>query len=74
MDWLNELVHLLFASGKLPAEFAFESAGPSSLACRVSGPLLGDAGLSPEVKAATYHGLRVIEDQGRVSATVILDV
>jgi len=75
VDWVNELIHLLFSAGKIPRDFAFSAAGAGGLACAVSGPFLPEnAGVSPEVKAATYHGLAVVEKEGLLTASLILDV
>ncbi|HEX2449973.1 MAG TPA: archease [Gemmatimonadales bacterium] len=72
VDWLNELIYLAEAERWVATEFEIERVTTQSLEVRASGvevPL--PRGL---VKAATMHGLRVHDVDGRVEAEVILDV
>jgi SHS2 domain-containing protein len=75
VDWLNELVAMLYGEGRIPTELRFHSIEATALDCEVRGPALPECcALKTEVKAATYHGLE-IEASGRgLEATVILDV
>lgn len=70
--WLNELNYLLSARRLLPVSIGFEKAGPAEVEARLG--VARGARLEREVKAASYHGLRVRRERGALRATVILDV
>ena len=73
--WLEELVYRLSARGEVWAGGREVEATGRSLVLNASWRALGE-GERPqrEVKAATYHGLKVARAAGLFSATVILDV
>lgn len=71
VTWLDELLYLVERTGLLPAETQVEQATDGALDARVglaAGPLI------VHVKAATWSGLDVVEDERGVHATVVLDV
>lgn len=76
VGWLNDLVFLVEGQGVVCSEVAFESWSPTSYRAVLRGepadPERHD--LRSVVKAATYHGLRVVEDEAGWHARVILDV
>lgn len=73
--WLEELVYRLSARGEVWAGGRAIEATGRSLELNAAWRALG-VGEKPqrEVKAATYHGLKVARNAGLFSATVILDV
>ncbi|MFA5139555.1 MAG: archease [Elusimicrobiota bacterium] len=73
VDWINELIFVVSSERWLPTDIRVKEAGPSVLRAQAEGPRL-DARLAREVKAATYHGLRVGKKSGLWTATVILDI
>jgi SHS2 domain-containing protein len=73
--WLNELLVVLNADGFIPGEFDLEEVTPSRLRATVRGEPVDPSRhrFSLDVKAATYHALRVVRTNGW-SARVIFDV
>ena len=75
VDWLNELIYLVAAERRAPRDISIEEATAFTLRGSLGGPVLSaDAGPAVEVKAATYHGLKVERKDGLWTASVILDV
>lgn len=78
VDWLNELVYLAESQKWAPRESESVHIGRDTsgegmtLRARMGGVLLEHA--PSEVKAATFHGLRVQRDAEGIVANVILDV
>jgi SHS2 domain-containing protein len=74
-DWLNELLYLFDAERLLLAEFDVHVA-PSGLKAVVRGELvdLERHQLEHEVKAITYHGLKVEHKETGWLAEVIVDI
>lgn len=73
--WLNELLFLYDSEGFLPVEYEFSTLGPEGLRARLRGERVDPRHhtLRGGVKAATYHQVSVVENQGFV-ARVIVDV
>lgn len=74
--WLGELVYLFEVHHLLPAAFVIEEAGPTRLRARIRGEPL-DPRRHPverEVKAVTYHRIRVEQADGNWRARVYLDL
>ncbi len=79
VDWLDELLYLVQTRSLLPVQSAVAvSATPvgyrltASLNCA---PLdVDEHGWQGEVKGATYHGLRLVQENGYWRARVVLDV
>jgi len=75
VDWLNELVYFAEAERWVPldGEVTVER---DDEGCRLRARLrrLHVERAPSQVKAATLHGVRVVEAEGRVTANVILDV
>ncbi|MFH1725186.1 MAG: archease [Elusimicrobiota bacterium] len=74
VDWLTELIYRVSAELWLPARIRILSADDRSLEAHVSGDGLQETKVKTEVKAATYHGLKVVRQGGLWTATLILDV
>ena len=76
VNWLTELLYLLETRQLLPAEFAIETISACRLQARVGGEVL-DAErhvLEREVKAVTYHQIRVEQVAGGWRAQVFVDI
>jgi SHS2 domain-containing protein len=74
-DWLRELLYRFDGEGQLFCRFAVE-VRPDGLSAKGWGEALEPARhlLSHEVKAITYHGLRVQQLGGEWVAEVIVDI
>ena len=74
--WLNELLYLLDARGFLPRRCRVARMSGTDLAAELWGERVDRDrhSLRRLVKAATYHGLRVTNADGRWEARVILDL
>jgi SHS2 domain-containing protein len=76
VDWLNHLLYLFDVDGFLGRDFQVEFPSPRRLRAQVRGERF-DPERHPEkaaVKAATYHHLEIIREDGGWRATVILDL
>lgn len=75
VDWFNELIYFVSVEHRVPADISIEEATAFTLRGSLDGPPLpAGAGSVLEVKAATYHGLKVEHKDGLWTASVILDV
>ena len=72
VDWLNELIFLAETERWLPTEFEVQSATDTVLRVRARGAIVEEA--PARIKAATFHGLRIVAVPGGVEAEVIFDV
>lgn len=74
-DWLSELVYRFSAEGRVFCRFAL-ARSEEGLSATIEGESFSPErhGTGREVKAITYHGLRVEEQGGRWVAEVIVDV
>lgn len=74
-DWLNELLFRFESQRLLLAEFRVQVSGGGLTAEARGEPLdLGRHQLEHEVKAITYHGLRIARQDEMWQAEVILDI
>ncbi|HET9225729.1 MAG TPA: archease [Thermoanaerobaculia bacterium] len=72
VDWLNEILYVAETGLWIPLELELLEATDTRLRVRARGVTVE---VSPSlVKAATFHGLEVVETADGVSAEVILDV
>lgn len=76
VDWLNELVYFAEAERWVPVgcEVLAVERYEEGLRMRARLRRLHVERAPSQVKAATLHGVRVVEAEGRVTANVILDV
>ncbi len=74
VNWLNELLSLSAAKDLIFTEFNIDSMGERSLEASVFGEKKANFRMNAEIKAATYHGLRLEKTASGRRATVILDV
>ncbi len=72
VEWLNELVYRAEVSRVLPREFRIERLSERDLDAVVRGIRLER--LRNPVKAATFHGLSIVESPEGFRATIVLDV
>lgn len=72
VNWLNELIYLAETERWVGTEFALVRETPTGLAMRVKGITVDRA--PSQVKAATFHGLRIAASDTGVQAEVVLDV
>jgi len=75
VDWLNELLFAFESRRLLLSEFDV-SVGAGGLAAVAQGETVDDRRhqLEHEVKAITYHGLKIEQVDGNWTAEVILDI
>ena len=75
VDWLNELIFIFEVEHVILSRFEVLDVGDKQLRARVRGHRIDPARhrLKSAVKAATYHSLRVEEEDG-VSIRVIFDM
>ena len=72
VHWLNELIYLAEADRWVASEFAVEAATETELRMQARGVAV-DAAPS-RVKAATFHGLRIVPAADGLEADIVLDV
>ncbi|HKI04345.1 MAG TPA: archease [Thermoanaerobaculia bacterium] len=72
VDWLNEIVFLAETELWVPVEFEILESSSRHLRVAARGVEVEEP--PAMVKAATFHGLRVEEEDGSVQAEVIFDV
>lgn len=75
VDWLNELLYVFDVEHIIFSRFDIIHLGETSLSARVYGEKVDRSRhiLKREVKAATYHSLKIIEENG-CRIQVILDL
>lgn len=75
VDWLNELIFIFEVDRVILSSFDIADLSQTRLRARVCGSTIDPARhkLIAQVKAATYHSLRIEESEG-VSVRVILDM
>jgi protein archease len=72
VDWLNEILFVAETELWVPVEFAILEASPTRLWAAARGVEVEEP--PSNVKAATFHGLRVEEREDGLHAEVIFDV
>ena len=71
--WLNEIVYLVQTEGFVAGEFHLDLSAPAKLQARLAGVLSTDQP-EREIKAVTYHGLKVSKESSGWLARVFLDL
>jgi SHS2 domain-containing protein len=74
INWLNELLSLSDAKGLIFYDFQIKKIGKFSLEATLLGSNIENYKINTEIKAATYHELKLKEDKSGWEAEVILDV
>jgi len=72
VDWLNELVYLAETERWVPVEFEMVTATDTTVRALARGVVTDEA--PARVKAATFHGLKVVAGPQGLEAEVVLDV
>ncbi len=74
INWLNELLSLSFAKELIFSDFKISQIGENTLEAIAVGEDAKNYKFNSEVKAATYHQLKIEESQDGWQAEVIFDV
>jgi SHS2 domain-containing protein len=74
INWLNELLSLSAAKGKVFCKFIFKKLDEHGLEAEVSGADWVNYKINTEIKAATYHELEIKKMGSLWQAKVIFDV
>ena len=74
INWLNELLSLSSVKGLIFTGFKIKNLSDSSLEAEVSGVDIANYKGIKEIKAATYHGLKIEKTESGWLAEVIFDV
>jgi SHS2 domain-containing protein len=76
VEWLSRLLYLNATELLLCSKFHIREIAEQSLTGKAWGEIFQDHRhvIKTEIKAVTYHGLRVYQDKGLWKATVVLDV
>ncbi len=74
INWLNELLSLSATKEKIFCEFNFKKLDKNNLEAEVGGCDIENYKVNAEIKAATYHQLKIEETKSGWQAEVILDV
>ncbi|MCM8832102.1 MAG: archease [Candidatus Omnitrophica bacterium] len=73
VSWLNELIFLFFTYKFVPANYSI-SINQNKLEAKIYGESLKNLKVNTEVKAATYHNLRIRKNKNGLEANIIFDV
>lgn len=74
INWLNELLSLSATKEKIFCEFKFRNLDECNLEAEAVGCDIKDYKVNTEIKAATYHGLKLERVKSGWQAEVIFDV
>ena len=74
INWLNELLSLSSAEGKIFSKFKFKILDKNTLEAEASGSRIEGYKVKTEIKAATYHALKLEQAKTGWQAEVIFDV
>jgi SHS2 domain-containing protein len=75
VQWLNELLYIIYTEKLVLFKFDILIKGTSLVACCAGQEIeLKSHMFKREIKAATYHDLRIVERDGEYSAQIIFDI
>jgi SHS2 domain-containing protein len=74
VNWLNELLSLSAVKDLIFTEFKIDSLDEHSLKAAVFGEKMNHFRMNTEIKAATYHELKLEKNDPGWQATLVLDV
>ena len=74
VDWLNELLSLSSAKGLIFHNIKINKLEDNSIEAIAVGSGINNYKVNTEIKAATYHGLKISHSPSGYQAEVILDV
>ncbi len=74
--WLDELIYNFYTKQIIFSEFKIESLSDTNIKAEAFGKHIGDkkSRLKTEIKAATYHGLKIEEKNKNYEVQIIFDV
>ena len=74
VSWLNELLSLSATKGLIFNKFKIDRIDKNNLKAKISGEDIKNYKINTEIKAATYHELKIGNKNSGYDAEVILDV
>ena len=76
VSWLDELLYNFYTKGIIFAEFGIDYISNTQLVARARGRHVGENKnrLKREIKAATYHDLKIKEENDGLSVDIVFDV
>lgn len=74
VNWLNELLSLSAVNELIFYDFSIDKIGTDLLVAAVCGRNVSDYKVNVEIKAATYHDLKIEESKDGWQAQIIFDV
>lgn len=74
ISFLNEILYISCIKKAFFSEFSFPEFSTNSLKAVVSGHLKGDERPEHEIKAATYHDVKIVKTADGYETTVVFDV
>ena len=74
INWLNELVSLSATKGLIFHDIKVTKLIDKTIEATLTGNNIDNYKVNTEIKAATYHNLKIKEEAGKWEAEVILDV
>ena len=74
VNWLNDLLSLSSAKELIFSDFKIKKINEKEIEAQVSGRPAADYEINTEIKAATYHQLRIEKKKAGWEAEVVLDV
>jgi len=72
--WLQELIYLLEVERFVAFRFEFHTVKPTEIRVGLGGYACTAEERADEVKAATYHGMAISEDDGGLVADILFDL
>jgi SHS2 domain-containing protein len=73
-DWLSELLYIYEVDGILFCNFHIEELSKNKIRAKAYGEILYEQEIKTEIKAVTYHHLKVQEENNGWVAEVIFDI
>ena len=76
VDWLRELLYCFAGAGMVFSRFEIMTFSDTEIRARCGGERFtpGRHQVKHDVKAVTYHGLRIVERDGKFRVSVVLDI
>ena len=76
IEWLDELLYNFYTKGLIFSKFEISTFGDQHIVAKVHGRHIGAnrGRLKTEIKAATYHDLKIEQKDGRWQTQLIFDV
>lgn len=76
INWLDDLIYNFYTKGIIFSEFNIKELDPKHIEAETRGKHVGDnrSRLKSEVKAATFHDLKIEKSQDGYSVQIIFDV